>query len=69
MLDPNLKRIESIRHGSIHYRNDMYTVFGNNRDYLVHMDSIESKYLVLPLHMKVSEYDVERICKIIRAGW
>ena len=58
-----------VESGQVHYRNDMYTVFGNNRDYLVHMDSIESKYLVLPLHMKVSEYDVERICKIIRAGW
>ena len=58
-----------IESGQVHYRNDMYTVFGNRRDYLTNMDAVESKYLVLPLHMKVSEKDVERICQIIKTGW
>ena len=58
-----------IESGQVHYRNDMYTVFGNHRDYLTNMDAVESKYLVLPLHMKVREKDVERICQIIKTGW
>jgi perosamine synthetase len=33
------------------------------------MDLIEDRYLVLPLHTRVSVADVERICDIIRAGW
>jgi len=33
------------------------------------MDAIEDKYLVLPLHTKMSEADVDRICETIRSGW
>jgi len=58
-----------VESGQVHYRNDMYTVFGNYREYLTNMDAVESKYLVLPLHLKVSEKDVERICQIIKTGW
>ena len=58
-----------VESGQVHYRNDMYTVFGNYREYLTNMDAVESKYLVLPLHLKVSENDVERICQIIKTGW
>lgn len=58
-----------VESGQVHYRNDMYSVFGNRRDYLTNMDAIEDKYLVLPLHMRVSEDDVEKICHIIKTGW
>ena len=58
-----------IESGQVHYRNDMYSIFGNRREYLVNMDKLEPLYLVLPLHMKVTLEDVENICQIIRAGW
>lgn len=59
-------RIES---NQVHYRNDRYTILGGRRSDLPNMDAIEDKYVVLPLHTKVSLADVERICSVIRSGW
>lgn len=59
-------RIES---GQVHYRNDRYSIFADSIGKFPGMDSIESEYLVLPLHMKVREEDVERICNVIKSGW
>jgi dTDP-4-amino-4,6-dideoxygalactose transaminase len=61
--------VNGIESGQVHYRNDMYTIFGKRRDYLENMDAIESRYLVLPLHMKVGIKEVEKICRIIKTGW
>ena len=58
-----------VESGQVHYRNDMYTIFGKRRDYLENMDAIESRYLVLPLHMKVGTKEVEKICGLIKSGW
>jgi perosamine synthetase len=58
-----------VESGQVHYRNDMYSIFGKRREYLQNMDAIESRYLVLPLHMKVGIKDVENICGIIKSGW
>lgn len=58
-----------VESGQVHYRNDMYSIFGKRREYLQNMDAIESRYLVLPLHMKVGIKEVENICGIIKAGW
>ena len=57
-----------VESGQVHYRNDMYSIFGKRRNYLQNMDAIESRYLVLPLHMKVGIKEVEKICGIIKAG-
>ncbi|MCX6812229.1 MAG: DegT/DnrJ/EryC1/StrS family aminotransferase [Candidatus Berkelbacteria bacterium] len=62
-------RENHIESNQTHYRNDRYSIFGSRRDDLPNMDAIEDKYLVLPLHMKVSEADVKRICKVIKSGW
>lgn len=59
-------RIES---DQVHYRNDRYSIFGGRRKDLPNMDAIENKYLVLPLHTKMSVQDVDRICNVIRSGW
>jgi dTDP-4-amino-4,6-dideoxygalactose transaminase len=59
-------RIES---NQVHYRNDRYSIFGKRRDNLPNMDAIEDKYLILPLHTKVSEDDVHKICETIKKGW
>ncbi len=58
-----------VESGQVHYRNDMYTIFGKRRDYLENMDAIENRYLVLPLHMKVGTKEVEKICGLIKSGW
>jgi dTDP-4-amino-4,6-dideoxygalactose transaminase len=53
-----------IESGMHHYRNDKYTLFGGRKHFPV-MDSIEEKYLLLPLHMHVSVADVDRVADAI----
>jgi perosamine synthetase len=62
-------RENHIESNQVHFRNDMYTLFGGRRDYLPNMDAVEDKYMVLPLHLKVQPEDVNRICDLIRSGW
>ena len=62
-------RKNGIESAQVHYRNDRYTVFGKRLKTLHNMDKIENKYLVLPLHPKMTQSDVKRICKIINTGW
>lgn len=65
-----LKLRESLIESSqVHYRNDRYSIFGGRSNDFPNMDAIEDKYLVLPLHTKMTEDDVLRVCKIIRQGW
>ena len=58
-----------IESGQVHYRNDMYSIFGNRREYLVNKDKLEPLYLFLTLHLKFTLEDVGNICQIIKAGW
>jgi len=58
-----------IESGQVHYRNDRYTVFGGRRSDLPNMDSTEEKYLVLPLHLRMTPQDVETIGNVIKSGW
>ena len=53
----------------VQLRNDTYKIFGGKRADLPVMNSIEEKYISLPLHMKVTEDDVEYICRTIKKGW
>jgi dTDP-4-amino-4,6-dideoxygalactose transaminase len=62
-------REAKIESAQMHYRNDRYSIFGGRRPDLVNMDSIEEKYLVLPLHTKMNLDDVERIAEVIHSGW
>lgn len=48
----------------VQVRNDAYTIFGG-RAKLPVMDSVEDQYLSLPLHMKVTEDDVEFISNLV----
>lgn len=62
----------SIESDQVHYRNDRYTVFSPYRQSpgsFPNMDAVESRYLVLPLHMGMNLEDVERVCSVIREGW
>jgi perosamine synthetase len=59
-------RENNIESAQVHYRNDRYSIFKSYSDkVLKNMDKVENEYLVLPLHTKVSEQDVERICSIV----
>jgi dTDP-4-amino-4,6-dideoxygalactose transaminase len=62
-------RSHKIESGQVHYRNDRYTVFGGRRSDLPNMDSVEDKYLVLPLHHKMTLKDVEYIGQVAKSGW
>ncbi len=60
-----------IEAGQVHYRNDRYSIFREfvEPDAYPNMDAVESRYLVLPLHTKLRESDVQRICDVIGQGW
>jgi len=60
------KKIES---SQVHFRNDRYSIFGGRRDDLPNMDDVEERYIVLPMHMKVTEANVNYICEVIKKGW
>jgi perosamine synthetase len=66
MLKLRDKKIES---GQVHYRNDRYSILGGRRDDLPFMDSVEENYMVLPLHTKMDEADVQYICEVVKSGW
>ena len=59
----------NIESAQVHYRNDRYSIFGGRRNDLPNMDLVEDKYLVLPLHTKVSVEDIHHICDVIKGGW
>jgi perosamine synthetase len=62
-------RENGVESGQVHYRNDRYTIFGGLRDDLPYMDDVEERYLVLPLHTKMDEQHVQKICDIVNSGW
>lgn len=49
-----------------HLRCDIYKVFGGKRLDLPNMNKIESQYLCLPLHYRLTEDDVKFICEVIK---
>jgi dTDP-4-amino-4,6-dideoxygalactose transaminase len=65
----NKLRSNKIESGQVHYRNDRYTIFGGRRFDLPNMDSVEEKYLVLPLHQRMSLQDVAFIGQVAKSGW
>lgn len=62
-------RENNIESAQVHYRNDRYSIFGGRKKDFPNMDAIEDKYLVLPLHTKMSLEDVDRISNIVKSGW
>lgn len=62
-------RDNKIESGQIHYRNDRYSVLGGRRDDLPMMDSVEDKYIVLPLNNHLTEAQIEYVCSTIKKGW
>lgn len=65
----NYLRDNKIESGQVHYRNDRYSVLGGRRDDLPMMDSIEDKYIVLPLNNHLTTDQIEYVCETIKKGW
>jgi dTDP-4-amino-4,6-dideoxygalactose transaminase len=61
-------RANRIESGQTHYRNDRYSIFNCSEEF-PGMDAIDDKYLILPLHTKMSINDVDNICNVIKSGW
>ncbi len=61
-------RSNKVESGQTHFRNDRYSIFNCN-DEFPGMDSIDDKYLILPLHTKMSLVDVDYICQVMNSGW
>jgi dTDP-4-amino-4,6-dideoxygalactose transaminase len=62
-------RENNVESAQVHYRNDRYSIFGGRRDDYPNMDAVEDKYIVLPMHTRMSLGDVDRICSLIQSGW
>jgi dTDP-4-amino-4,6-dideoxygalactose transaminase len=63
-------RRHKIESSQVHFRNDRYTIFGGRQEgRFTNMDVLEDRYIVLPLHAKVSESDVKYIAEVIQLGW
>jgi len=60
---------QGIEANQVHYRNDRYSIFGQRRTNLPAMDAMEDRYLVLPLHTRMTLEDVDRVCATIKDGW
>ena len=60
-------REKNIETNQVHFRNDRYSIFKKfvKGKKFPNMDYLENRYLVLPLHHKVSINDAKYICKLI----
>lgn len=60
-------RLKGIETNQVHFRNDKYSIFKEFiKNYkFPNMDYIEDKYLVLPIHTKMSLLDATRVAKEI----
>ncbi len=62
-------RSRFIETNQVHFRNDKYSIFKKftkNKKFK-HMDKIENKYLVLPMHTKMSVSDAQKISNLINS--
>jgi dTDP-4-amino-4,6-dideoxygalactose transaminase len=62
-------RAANIESNPVHFRNDIYTVFEEAVGECPVMDSIDGKYLCLPLHTNMSLSDVDRVSEVITGAW
>ena len=60
---------EGIESNQVHYRNDIYTIFGGRVNHCPNMDEMEEKYLVLPKPYQMTVEDVNYVCEVIKSGW
>lgn len=53
----------------VHIRNDIMPIFGGKKQELPNLNSIEDKYIAIPLHNKMSLDDADYVVQAIKKGW
>jgi dTDP-4-amino-4,6-dideoxygalactose transaminase len=53
----------------VHIRCDVIPIFGGKRLPLPAMNSVEGKYICIPLHNQLSDDDVDYVTRTIQSGW
>jgi perosamine synthetase len=59
-------RANGVECDMVQLRNDIFKVFGGRRHDLPNMDRLESQYLYLPLHSRITMENVEYIAEVLR---
>jgi len=58
-------RVNGVECDLVQLRNDIFKAFGGARQDLPNMNRLESEYMYLPLHSKVTVEDIKYICKLL----
>ena len=53
----------------VHVRCDVYPIFGGKRLELPVMNDLERKYVSIPLHMGLTDDDVDKVISTVKKGW
>lgn len=53
----------------VQVRNDLLTIFGGTRQNLPNLNTVESKYICLPLHNRMTVEDALYVKSVIEQGW
>ena len=53
----------------VHIRCDVYPIFGGKRLDLPAMNEVEPKYVSIPLHLGLTDEDLDKIITTIKKGW
>lgn len=53
----------------VQLRNDIFKIFGGKRTDLPNMNSVEEKYISIPLGPHLSEDEINQVCDAIEEGW
>lgn len=51
----------------VHLRNDIFKILGGKRQNLPNMNKVEPYYIYLPLHNRLKEDDIYKICQVIKS--
>ena len=62
-------KAKGIESHMVHVRCDIYPIFEGRRLDLPAMNEVESKYVSIPLHTRLSGADVAKIVKTVKSGW
>lgn len=64
-----MMRSNGVNTHMVHVRCDVYPIFGGKRQNLPVMNEVEPMYVSIPLHVGLSDDDVEHVIRTIKKGW
>jgi len=62
-------RARGVEAGVVHYRNDLYSLFGGRREDLPNLDCYEKTYVSLPIHDHLTDEDMGYVVDCVQEGW